>query len=701
MKMFIVGNLLLPFTLLFPMLAAAQVNYIVSGNTAYVASSPSASGNVVIADTYSNYPVTSITGNAFSLGRLTGVTIGNNVTNIGQGAFSLCSSLTNVTMPDGVLSIGNNAFFSCSILASMTIPASVTNIGTEAFSECGRLTNITVAASNLAYSSLNGVLFDEAQETLIQFPGGLGGSYAIPNSVTSIGEDAFASSSGLTSLNTGNNVTNIGAGAFEQCSDLTNITFLGNSPALGVNAFSSVAHAATVYYYAGTSGWTSTYGGLPTVELTWPYTFTCTTNNAAITITGATGSPINMVIPTSINGYPVTSIGGDAFYDRTSVASVTIPNSITNIGGSAFSDCSSLTNITIGNSVTGIGDFAFYDCFNLTGIIIPGSVASIGNEVFEDCASLTDIAIPASVTGIGEAAFAACTNLTNISVTASNPVYSSANGALFNKTKTTLVEFSSGLSGSYTIPDSVTNLADGAFTGCSALTSVTIPASATNIGNYVFEYCSSLGSITLPAGVADIGISAFSGCSGLTNVTIPNSVTNIGQDAFYACSSLTSMTIPSGVTDIGLSAFLFCSGLTKVTLGNGVTNLENDAFYACSSLTDITFLGNAPTLGSPYVFNDVAANATVYYHAGTSGWTSTYDGLPTVELSSISVSGASVQAGSFIFTITGTSNQIVTIEASTNLVNWQSIWTNTLSSTSTNFTDAQWKSYSRRFYRAN
>ena len=142
--------------------------------------------------------------------------------------------------------------------------------------------------------------------------------------------------------------------------------------------------------------------------------FVYTTNNGTITITGYIGTPTTLTIPSTINGYPVTSIGECAFCQSTSLTSITIGNSVTSIGSSAFYYCTSLTNLTIGNSVTNIGDSAFGSCYSLASITIPNTVTSIGDMAFDYCNSLTSITIGNSVTSIGSQAFYYCTSLTSV-----------------------------------------------------------------------------------------------------------------------------------------------------------------------------------------------------------------------------------------------------------------------------------------------
>ena len=340
------------------------------------------------------------------------------------------------------------------------------------------------------------------------------------------------------------------------------------------------------------------------------------------TITEYTGSQSNLIIPYSIDGYIVTSIGrrtfigctslksinipdsvtnidDSAFYGCTSLTSINIPDSVTYVGDYAFEDCTSLTSINIPDSVTGIGGWAFYGCSSLTSVIIgnsvtsmdvrtfygctslasiniPDSVTSIGYETFKDCISLTNMNIPDSVTSIGDSAFYGCTNLTSINIPDS--VTSICDSTFRSCTSLTSV----------TVGNNITSIGDSTFYDCTSLKSINIPDGVTSIGDSAFYGCTSLTSINIPVDVTSIGRSAFEGCTSLTSINIHDGVTSIGDFTFYGCTSLTSINIPDGVTSIGHYAFRFCTSLTSINVPDSVTHIYFGAFDGCTSLTSIT-----------------------------------------------------------------------------------------------------------------
>ena len=368
---------------------------------------------------------------------------GNNysVTTVSDKAFFGCDGLTSVTIPNSVTAIGNGAFVLCEQLTSVTISNSVTAIGDEAFYHCYGLISINVDSGNSCYKSIDGVLFNFDATTLIQCPeGNSRTNYVIPNSVTTIGNEAFSGCVKLTSVSIPNSVKSIGSRAFWTCSGLTMINVDSENK-----------------YYKSIDGVLFNFDATTLIQ--------CPEGN----------SRTNYVIPNS-----VTAIGSYAFYECSGLASITIPNSVITIGSAAFANCHGLTSVTIPNSVTAIGEEAFRTCSGLTSVSIPNSVITIGSAAFSGCYELTSVTIPNSVTTIGFAAFSGCDELT--SVTIPNSVTTIGYAAFYD---------CSGLT-SVTIPNSVTTIGEKAFSGCVELISVTIPNSVTTIDINAFAGCSRL-----------------------------------------------------------------------------------------------------------------------------------------------------------------------------------------------------------------
>ena len=338
------------------------------------------------------------------------------------------------------------------------------------------------------------------------------------------------------------------------------------------------------------------------------------------------GGVTEAVIPETIAGVAVTSIGNGAFYGCSSLTSVTVPDGVTNIGNDAFWNCNNLMSVTIPDSVTSIGNTAFMYCRSLTSIIIPNSVSSLGSGTFIGCSSLTSVIISTNLTSINDRTFDDCSSLT--SVTIPDGVTSIGRSAFSNCSSLKSV----------IIPESVTSGAHEAFSGCTNLKSAGPIGSGcdiqfgwkTTIPQSAFQGCRSLTSVTIPDGVTSIEDFAFLHCSGLTNMTIPNSVAYIGLCAFTDCSSLTGVTLPSSEPVIGDQAFKYCTNLSSIIIPDGVTRIGGDMFYGCNKLTSITIPASVTGIG--YGAFDYTSLTDVYYSGSEKQWDNIYKFYPGTPL---------------------------------------------------------------------
>jgi len=321
-------------------------------------------------------------------------------------------------------------------------------------------------------------------------------------------------------------------------------------------------------------------------------------------------------------------------------------------------------SVYIEEGVTSIGHGAFSYLDTLKEVFIPQGIRSIGYDAFYR-SGIVEIQIPDSVKEIKQRAFLDCENLKKIVVDNNNENYTSdQSGVLFNKDKTILIVTPGGISGKYTIPDSVERVSDYAFYGCAqlkdislsdnidqlgkyafgycngitkielpnrlvtigdyafsgsrALKKIVIPDSVTDMGMHTFQYCSELESVVIPKNVKVIKEYAFSGCQKLSDVRISNSVELIEAFAFSNCLSLETIDIPNSVTTLKSGVFMYSNNLKNVTFGTGLQVLGRQAFYGCTGLKEVKFYGKAPELTMDCFLEVIA---TCYYPKGDKTWT--------------------------------------------------------------------------------
>lgn len=309
--------------------------------------------------------------------------------------------------------------------------------------------------------------------------------------------------------------------------------------------------------------------------------FTYEIQEGQVTITGYTGSDEHVVIPSEIEGLPVTELGRRAFRENMQVKSFVLPDSLKRIGDHCFRLCENLETIEIPAQVEKINDFAFAGCLRLSRITLPASVTEMGASVFNYCPELIEI-----------------------SVSEDNPNYSNRDGVLFDKEQTTLIRYPSNRATvEYTIPETVKKMAPWAFDYCQNLETVVIPDGLTTIDPGAFAKCSSLQKIDISNTVTNIGMVAFTYCPQLKEVNIGSGVTHIEGSAFKSCPQLREITIPDNVLSLGDSLFISCAGLETVRIGNGVTEIKGNMFAHCPQLKEVS-MGNDVTIIGGRAFYD-------------------------------------------------------------------------------------------------
>ncbi len=377
--------------------------------------------------------------------------------------------------------------------------------------------------------------------------------------------------------------------------------------------------------------------------------FTFTTNNGAITITAYTGPGGDVVIPDTTNGLLVTTISRWAFAQRYHIWSVRVPSNVTNVE-----------------------DQAFYQCYDLLAVFFLGDAPVTGLYTF--WGDQNRVFYVYGTKGWGSAFAGLPTAL-----------WDPPNCLTYVITNNAVV-----------VTDYIGN--EGDLELPSSLNAMPVVA----IGDNAFRLCT-FTNITIPNSVTNIGEAAFGDCYGLTSITIPETVCGAADYWFAYCTNLRSISIPSTLTRLGYGLFLGCSSLQEITIRGNIDLVLDLSFGYCPSLKRIFFTGNAPTYIGDRAFENTA-NATIYYLPGTSGWGSMLGPRPALlwnpQIRTLG-DGFGVRTNQFCFTVSGTSNIPIVLEAATNLATgtWAPLQSCSLTNGSICLSDPQWTNYPSRFYR--
>ncbi len=338
---------------------------------------------------------------------------------------------------------------------------------------------------------------------------------------------------------------------------------------------------------------------------------------------------IDLVIPSTYEGYKVTAIRKDAFKSCGYITSLTVPATVTSIKSGAFEGClnlktvtfeganltlsanvfkgcSGLESVTLPSALVTVPDSCFEGCVSLRTCPLPATVTAIGTRAFSNCTALTSVSIGPDLTEIGDEAFAACASVTAYTVDSANPNYKSENGILLSSDGTELIYYPGGRTiVDYTVPEGVTVIKKMAFAKSKYLMNVNFASTVKTVEEYAFSEASELRSVNFNKGLTTIGEMAFQRCTSLNTVTIPSTVetfdsaffasgvktvileegiTTVCEKAFDSCTQLSAVTLPASLATIELGAFNNCPLLTFLTLGPNVANIDDKAFNGDDNL---------------------------------------------------------------------------------------------------------------------
>lgn len=521
---------------------------------------------------------------------LTSVKIPATLTTVPRDFLSYCDQLESVTIPEGVTTLARGVFYEDDVLDGVVLPSTLTSIGTYAFANCWGLTSITIPAKVTVIDEY-AFLHCEQLETVDMKPQTMTTigrnafdvckklkAFRVPEGITTLGQSVFWGCEALQELTLPSTLTTIGPRLCYHCYSLTSITIPSKVTSIGDEAFNgcklidqvtlpaTLTSLGSYAFYGCESAESVTFLGNGDVTMSGESQFSTMKNLKSVklpdnlsTITRSMFYGCEKLEAVDMSKLPVTKIMPYAFYTCKALASVKLPAALSSIGECAFNSCKTLATLTFPTTLKSIGGHAFRYT-GLTTLQLNNGLETIGEYAFADCDSMKAATFPNTLTSLGQYALENCDELQKV-----------------------------------VFPKSLTALPRSVCGTCKKLQEVTLPENLESIGPYAFYNANSLLSLVLPQTLQTIEYAAFYHTSSLGALVLPPSVKTVGDEAFHY-SMMPSLTLNEGLETIGKNAFRECDRIKEVTIPSTIKSLGHAAFWTCDSLRTITFAENMPDL---------------------------------------------------------------------------------------------------------
>lgn len=560
---------------------------------------------------------------------------------IADNAFYNCSALESVAISEGIKRIGERAFDGCIKIKTVSIPSTVTVIEENAFRNMDSLETFNVAEGNSSYSSANIALVNTKENRLIQYPlNRKETEYTVPSGVERITYEAFATQKYLQKVVLADstkvieskafsecsalvdidlkNVQELWDDCFEECTELTSVTIPNTIVKISENVFRVCEKLKSITVADGAeSGIHSSDGVLYGYNTEYVYNEETQSQDEITTKCLLTYPPASEMTEYTIETGTET-ICSNAFWHFKNLKKIVFNDELKRVSYSAFTGGEALEEVVFNDSLEEIDDYVFQSCTNLKEITLGSNVKTIGDSIFSYCTSLKKVNIPDKLQSMGQNVFIGCVALEEINVSAGNEVYSSADGVLLDKSGSKIIQYPvAKINSEYTVPSTVTEIENGAFSNSKNLTEFKVADGNTaykaidgvlfTADNELHTYpvANTAKTYTVPDGTVSIQQYAFLR-SNLENVKFNEGLNSIGKAAFEFCVNLKECNLPSTLKTIGNLAFFRNDSITTVTIPASVTEIRNQAFDACDKLDYITFLRD--TNLDDFIIGDFASN---------------------------------------------------------------------------------------------